>query len=54
MLGMANGDATSQALLFPLTLHLAPAEWEAYEEHSSHLAKLGFQAEPFGGHALAV
>lgn len=54
MLGMANGDATSQALLFPLTLHLTPAEWEAYEENSAHLSKLGFQAEPFGGQALAV
>ena len=54
MLGMASGDAVSQALLFPLTLHLAPAEWEAFEEHREYLGKLGFQAEPFGGHALAV
>ena len=54
MLGMASGDAVSQALLFPLTLHLAPAEWDAFEEHREYLGKLGFQAEPFGGHALAV
>lgn len=54
MLGLANGDGTSQALLFPLTLHLAPAEWEAFEENRDQLTKLGFQAEPFGGHALAV
>jgi DNA mismatch repair protein MutL len=54
MLGMADGSATSQALLFPLTLHLAPAEWDAYEAHQELFHKLGFQAEPFGGHALAV
>jgi DNA mismatch repair protein MutL len=54
MLGMADGSATSQALLFPLTLHLAPAEWDAYEAHQELFRKLGFQAEPFGGHALAV
>ena len=28
----------------------APAEWEAFEEHRTILEKLGFQAEPFGGH----
>ena len=54
MLGMADGSATSQALLFPLTLHLAPAECEAFEEHGELFRTLGFQVEPFGGHALAV
>ena len=54
MLGMAGGDAASQTLLFPLTLHLSPAEFEAFDEHRELFAKLGFQAEPFGGLALAV
>lgn len=54
MLGLASGGGSAQALLFPLTLHLSPAEWEAYEENAATLAKLGYQAEPFGGHAIAV
>ena len=54
MLGMAGGEAVSQTLLFPLTLHLSPAEFEAFDEHRELFAKLGFEAEPFGGLALAV
>jgi DNA mismatch repair protein MutL len=54
MNGMAGGDATSQALLFPLTLHLTPAEAEAFEEHREVFGKLGFDAEPFGGNSLVV
>ena len=48
------GDAPSQRLLFPLTLHLGPAEGEAFEEHREWFEKLGFEIEGFGGHTLVV
>jgi DNA mismatch repair protein MutL len=54
MRGMAGGEAASQALLLPLTLHVSPAEFEAFETHQDVLRKLGFDAEPFGGGSLAV
>jgi DNA mismatch repair protein MutL len=51
---LERGEAPSQRLLFPLTLHLTPAEGEAFEEHRELLAKLGFEVEGFGGHTLLV
>ncbi len=48
------GDAESQSLLFPLTLHLTPAELEAFDANATFLAKVGFQVEHFGGNAIAV
>jgi DNA mismatch repair protein MutL len=54
MLGMADGSGTSQSLLFPLTLHLSASESEAFEEHKDTFAKLGFQAEAFGGNSVVV
>ncbi len=51
---LERGEAPSQRLLFPLTLHLAPAEGDAFEEHHDLLARLGFEVEPFGGHTLLV
>ncbi len=49
-----RGEAPSQRLLFPLTLHLTPAEGDAFETHSDLLVKLGFEVEGFGGHTLLV
>jgi len=49
-----RGDAPSQRLLFPLTLHLAPRELEAFEANRDLFARLGFEAEPFGGHTVLV
>lgn len=49
-----RGDAPSQRLLFPLTLHLAPRELEAFEANQDLFARLGFEAEPFGGHTVLV
>ena len=49
-----RGEAPSQRLLFPLTLHLAPAEGEAFEANQELFARLGFDAEGFGGHTLLV
>ena len=51
---LERGEAPSQRLLFPLTLHLTPAEGDAFEEHRELLAKLGFEVEGFGGHTLLV
>ena len=51
---LARGEAPSQRLLFPLTLHLSPAEGDAFEAHRDLLAKLGFEVEGFGGHTLLV
>lgn len=49
-----RGEAPSQRLLFPLTLHLAPRELEAFEANRDLFVKLGFEAEPFGGHTVLV
>ncbi len=49
-----GGEAPSQRLLFPMTLHLAPAEAEAFEENRDLFVRLGFEVEGFGGHTLLV
>ncbi len=49
-----GGETPSQRLLFPMTLHLAPAEAEAFEENRELFTKLGFEVEGFGGHTLLV
>jgi len=51
---LEQGEAPAQRLLFPLTLHLGPAEGEAFEAHQELFARLGFDVEPFGGHTLIV
>jgi DNA mismatch repair protein MutL len=51
---LERGEAPSQRLLFPLTLHLAPAEGDAFEENRDVLARLGFEVEGFGGHTVLV
>jgi len=51
---LERGEAPSQRLLFPLTLHLAPAESEAFEANRAMLATLGFEVEGFGGHTLLI
>ena len=51
---LERGEAPSQRLLFPLTLHLGPAEADAFEEHRELFERLGFEIEGFGGHTLLV
>ena len=48
------GDAASQRLLFPMTLHLAPDESDAFEANRDVFERLGFEIEGFGGHTLLV
>ncbi|MES3034097.1 MAG: DNA mismatch repair endonuclease MutL [Gemmatimonadota bacterium] len=49
-----GGDAIVQTLLFPLTLHLSPAEADAFEAHRDAFEALGFGIEGFGGQTLVV
>jgi DNA mismatch repair protein MutL len=51
---LERGAAPSQRLLFPATLHLGPAEADAFEANRDTLLKLGFEIEPFGGHSVIV
>jgi DNA mismatch repair protein MutL len=51
---MERGDAPAQRLLFPLTLHLSPAEADAFDANRDLLARLGFEAEAFGGASVLV
>ena len=51
---LERGDAPSQRLLFPMTLHLGPAEADAFEEHQDLFTALGFEIEGFGGHTLII
>lgn len=51
---LERGEAPSQRLLFPMTLHLGPDEADAFEASRPSFARLGFEIEPFGGHTLLV
>ena len=54
MTRLNGGDAIIQTLLFPLTLHLSPAEADAFEAHRDAFVALGFGIEGFGGQTLVV
>jgi DNA mismatch repair protein MutL len=51
---LEGGEQPGQRLLFPMTLHLGPAEAEAFDEHRTLFERLGFEIEGFGGHTLLV
>ena len=51
---LESGSSTAQRLLLPLTLHLGPAEADAFESNREYLERLGFEIEGFGGHTLIV
>ena len=51
---LERGESPAQRLLFPMTLHLGPAESEAFEQNREMLERLGFDVEGFGGHTLLV
>lgn len=51
---LETGAAPAQRLLLPLTLHLGPAEGEAFDSNREYLERLGFEVEGFGGHTLIV
>jgi len=54
MMTLEHGEQPAQRLLFPLTLHLGPAESEAFEANREVFEQLGFEIEGFGGHTLLV
>lgn len=51
---LETASAPAQRLLLPLTLHLGPAEGEAFDANRDYLERLGFEVEGFGGHTLIV
>jgi DNA mismatch repair protein MutL len=51
---LETGQAPAQRLLFPLTLHLGPAEGEAFDASRTLFERLGFEIEGFGGHTLIL
>jgi DNA mismatch repair protein MutL len=51
---LERGEVPSQRLLFPATLHLGPAEGDAFEANRDALHRLGFEIDLFGGHSLIV
>lgn len=51
---LERGEAPSQRLLFPMTLHLGPDEAEAFEAHRDLFNRLGFEIDHFGGNTLLV
>jgi DNA mismatch repair protein MutL len=54
MHALESGAVPAQRLLLPLTLHLGPAEGEAFDVNREFLERLGFEVEGFGGHTLIV
>ena len=54
MAALERGEAPAQRLLFPITLHLGPAESEAFDANRDAFERLGFEVEGFGGHTLIV
>ena len=54
MASLERGAAPAQRLLFPLTLHLSPAESDAFDAHRELFGLLGFEVEGFGGDTLIV
>jgi DNA mismatch repair protein MutL len=54
MRALDSGTDASQHLLFPATLHLGPAEADAFESNREAFQRLGFEIELFGGHTLLV
>ena len=51
---LESGSSSAQRLLLPLTLHLGPAEADAFEANREYLERIGFEIEGFGGHTLIV
>ncbi|MGH7664747.1 MAG: DNA mismatch repair endonuclease MutL [Gemmatimonadaceae bacterium] len=54
MRSLESGELPAQRLLFPLTLHLGPAEGDALDANRDLFERLGFEIEGFGGHTLIV
>lgn len=51
---METGGVPSQALLVPLTVELAPRDFDLLSQNLETLGRLGMAAEPFGGNTLKI
>ena len=51
---LERGESGVQQLLLPLTLHLGPAEADAFDSNRQFFEQLGFEIEGFGGNTLIV
>jgi DNA mismatch repair protein MutL len=51
---MENEDVPSQRLLAPITMQLAPRDFDLISRNTEVLGKLGFGAEPFGTNTLKI
>ena len=51
---LREGSRPGQRLLFPEVLHLTPEQHATWESYRGLIERLGFEVEPFGGHAVAV
>ncbi|MCF7853417.1 MAG: DNA mismatch repair endonuclease MutL [Candidatus Pacebacteria bacterium] len=47
-------DGTSQSLLLPVTVELAPADSALLNRNQDHFTRLGFAIEPFGGDTFLI
>jgi DNA mismatch repair protein MutL len=54
MAELARADAVGQRLLLPLTLELTDEELEAVQAHREELARVGYDAESFGGRSVVL
>jgi DNA mismatch repair protein MutL len=52
--GFRANAVVRQPLLFPTQVELSPAALAWFEEFREALERLGFEAEPFGGHTLVL
>ncbi|MDF1752974.1 MAG: DNA mismatch repair endonuclease MutL [Verrucomicrobiales bacterium] len=51
---METEDVPSQRLLTPITMELAPRDFDLISQNTEVLSKLGFGAEPFGSNTLKI
>ena len=51
---IAEGGIPAQQLLIPATVELTDEELDVVETHKGDLAKIGFEAEPFGGRTVVL
>jgi len=51
---MEAEDVPSQGLLAPLMVELSPRDFDLVSRNTETLTRLGFSAEPFGGHTLKI
>jgi DNA mismatch repair protein MutL len=51
---LSSGTLESQRLLAPIVIELTTSQAEALAEQRGELARLGFDAEPFGGTSLRI